>query len=108
MTAEKHIFTEKPVAWNLRQIVEIAKKVADYDKIVQVGYHHFPSPVIIQGYQGELAWEKKVIVSYEEAFYNELRAFYENIQHNKQPKTTVSDALKHTRFISQVIDILTG
>jgi predicted dehydrogenase len=67
---------------------------------------HFPSPVIIQGCQGELAWEKKVIVSYEEAFHNELRAFYDNVQNNKEPKTTVSDALKHIRFVYQVIDAL--
>jgi len=67
---------------------------------------HFPSPVIIQGCQGELTWEKKVIVSYEEAFRNELRAFYENIQSNQEPKTTVSDALKHIQFVYQVIDAL--
>ena len=67
---------------------------------------HFPSPVIIQGCQEELAWEKKVIVSYEEAFRNELRAFYDNVQNNKEPKTTVHDALKHTRFVYQVIAAL--
>jgi predicted dehydrogenase len=67
---------------------------------------HFPSPVIIQGCQEELTWEKKVIVSYEEAFRNELRAFYDNVQNNKEPKTTVHDALKHTRFVYQVLAAL--
>lgn len=77
----------------------LLNEVAEY-------FLHFPSPVIIQGCQGELAWEKKVIVSYEEAFHNELRAFYDNVQNNKEPQTTVSDALKHIRFVYQVIDAL--
>jgi predicted dehydrogenase len=65
---------------------------------------NFPSPVIIQGGEGELAWEKKVVVSYAEAFRNELLAFHDNVVEGKQPATTVADALKHSRFIQEVID----
>lgn len=63
-----------------------------------------PSPVIVQGGEGELAWEKRVVVSYDEAFRNELVAFYENVQHNRQPETTVEEAVVHIRTIQQIID----
>ena len=33
-------------------------------------------------------------------------AFYDNVQNNKEPKTTVHDALKHTRFVYQVLAAL--
>jgi predicted dehydrogenase len=67
-------------------------------------FFNFPSPVTIQGGEGELAWEKKVIVSYEEAFRKELLAFHENIRGNRQPATTVFDAVRHSRFIQEAID----
>jgi len=68
---------------------------------------NFPSPVTVQGCDGELAWEKKVIVSYEEAFRNELLSFHENVTKRRQPATTVFDAVKHARFIQRVVDVLT-
>jgi predicted dehydrogenase len=67
-------------------------------------YRNFPSPVIVQGGEGELAWEKRVTVSYEEAFRNELLTFYDNVRQNKTPLSSVTDALKHSRFIQQLID----
>ncbi len=68
-------------------------------------FRNFPSPVIIQGYEGELAWEKRVIVSYEEAFRSELLAFYDNVQARRQPAlSSLADAVQHSRFIQQLID----
>lgn len=67
-------------------------------------FRNFPSPVMVQGGEGELAWEKRVTVSYEEAFRNEMLAFYDNVRQNKTPVSSVSDALTHTRFIQQLID----
>jgi predicted dehydrogenase len=63
-----------------------------------------PSPVIIQGGEGELAWEKRVIVSYDEAFRNELLAFYDNIVNHKAPETGVEEAVQHMALIQQMID----
>lgn len=63
-----------------------------------------PSPVIVQGGDGELAWEKRVVVAYDEAFRNELLAFYENVRHNRLPATTVPEAVQHMEFIQQLID----
>lgn len=66
---------------------------------------HFPSPVIVQGHDGELAWEKRIIVNYEEAFANELLAFYDNVQAGRKPALcSIDDAVAHARFIQQVID----
>jgi len=67
-------------------------------------FRNFPSPVTVQGGDGELAWEKRVVVSHEEAFRNELIAFYNNIQANTRPVSSVEDAVKHARFIQQMID----
>lgn len=67
-------------------------------------FKNFPSPVIVQGGDGELAWEKRVIVSYDEAFRNELVAFYDNIQANRQPETDVREGIAHSRIIQAMID----
>lgn len=65
---------------------------------------HFPSPIIVQGCEGELTWEKKIIVSYEEAYRRELREFHERVQDRGQPLANADEALRHTRFIQEVID----
>ncbi len=65
---------------------------------------NFPSPVIVQGGRGELFWEKKVIVSYEEAFRNELLAFYQNVRQRRQPETSVFEAVQHAEVIQKIID----
>lgn len=68
-------------------------------------FRNFPSPVILQGGEGELAWEKRVTVSYEEAFRLELSAFYDNVQSGRQPQWgSVADAVEHMRFIQQMTD----
>ena len=67
-------------------------------------FKNFPSPVIIQGGEDELAWEKRVTVSYEEAFRLELMAFYENVREHRKPFTSVDDALRHTAFAQQLIE----
>ncbi len=69
-------------------------------------FRNFPSPVIIQGGEGELSWEKHVTVSYDEAFRNELLAFHTNVVNNRQPATGVADALRHAHFIQSLVDVL--
>ena len=71
-------------------------------------FRNFPSPVIVQGGDGELAWEKRVIVSYEEAFRLELTAFYENVRAGRRPQWgAVDDAVQHMAFIQQIVDAAT-
>ncbi|MCA0455592.1 MAG: Gfo/Idh/MocA family oxidoreductase [Chloroflexi bacterium] len=66
---------------------------------------NFPSPVIVQGHEGETAWEKRIVVNYEEAFANELLTFYDNVQAGRKPALcSIDDAVAHTEFIQQVID----
>lgn len=68
-------------------------------------FRNFPSPIIVQGCEGELAWEKRVIVNYDEAFKRELLAFYEHVRSGQQPAlSSVNDAVKHMAFIQQMID----
>jgi predicted dehydrogenase len=69
-------------------------------------YRNFPTPVTIQGGERELSWEKSITVSYEEAFRNELLAFYDNVRGNKKPFTSAEDAVKHSRFIQRLIEAI--
>lgn len=62
-------------------------------------FRNFPSPVIVQGGEGELAWEKRVVVSLDEAFRNELLNFYSNVRQGNTPPTTVEEAVKHLSLI---------
>jgi predicted dehydrogenase len=68
-------------------------------------YRNFPTPVVVQAGEGEMAWERHITVSYDEAFRNELLAFADNVQTSRQPRTSVSDAAKHIQFIQQMIDV---
>src|SRR5258708_1956838 len=63
-----------------------------------------PSPVIVQGGDGELAWEKRIVVSYDEAFRNEILGFCDNVRQHKTPATTIADSVQHAQFIQQLID----
>ena len=67
---------------------------------------HFPSPVTIQGGEGELAWEKRIVVSYDEAFRCELRAFHENVTNRHAPLTGVAEALEHMSFVQEIINVI--
>jgi hypothetical protein len=69
-------------------------------------FRNFPSPVTIQGGDGELSWTKQVTVSHEEAFENELLAFYENIIQRTKPLSALDDAVKHARFTQQIVDAI--
>ena len=69
-------------------------------------FKNFPSPVVIQGGDGELSWEKRVTVSHGEAFENELLAFYDNIRENKTPFSSIDDAVKHARFTKKMVDAI--
>jgi predicted dehydrogenase len=66
-------------------------------------YRNFPSPVVVQGGDGELSWEKRVTVSFREAFHNELLAFADSIHNGTPPVSSVESAVKHTRFIEAII-----
>lgn len=67
-----------------------------------------PSPVIVQGHEGETAWEKRIVVNYEEAFARELLAFYDNVQAGQKPALcSIDDAVAHAEFIQQMIDAVT-
>jgi predicted dehydrogenase len=66
-------------------------------------YRNFPTPVVLQGGEGELSWEKRVTVSFREAFHNELLAFADSIQTGKTPISTADDAVKHADFIEQIV-----
>ncbi len=66
-------------------------------------YRNVPSPVTLQGGDGELSWEKRVIVSYREAFHNELLAFADSIVNGTPTRASIADAVKHSRFIEDIV-----
>lgn len=66
-------------------------------------YRNLPTPVVLQGGAGELSWEKRVTVSYREAFHNELLAFARAIRTGQRAPGTVDDALRHAQFIEDIL-----
>lgn len=54
---------------------------------------HFPTPVVFEGIEPDGgAFEKRVLVSYDEAFRRELEAFHENVVNRRRPLTDAADA----------------
>jgi hypothetical protein len=66
-------------------------------------YLSMPSPVILEGCDGEMTWEKKIIVSHDEAYRQELRDFQARVLDRRQPLANVEAAREHARFIHDVI-----
>jgi predicted dehydrogenase len=67
---------------------------------------HFPTPIVFQGMEDGTAYEKRVLVSYDEAFRRELIAFYENIVNNLQPLTGAADAREDIRWLQRIFAAL--
>lgn len=44
LEANKHVFCEKPLGWNTREVEEVAVHAAKRDRIVQLGYHKLYDP----------------------------------------------------------------
>lgn len=66
-------------------------------------YRNLPTPVVVQGGDGELAWEKRVTVSYREAFHNELLAFARAVRTGERAPGSVDDAVRHAQFIEDIL-----
>lgn len=67
---------------------------------------HFPSPVVFQGMENGAAFEKRVTVSYDEAFRCELAAFYDAIVTDTQPLTDGADARQDIQLLQQILAAL--
>jgi len=63
-----------------------------------------PSPVVVRGADGESAWERRTVVSHEEAYRCELRDFHRCVTERRQPLAGVKDALGHARFIQSIVE----
>jgi predicted dehydrogenase len=64
---------------------------------------HHPTPVIEQGGAGELMWEKRVIVNYEEEFRAELKHFAQVVSAGSEPHTGIDDAEADLALARQMI-----
>jgi predicted dehydrogenase len=67
---------------------------------------HFPTPVVFQGMEGEASYEKRVTVSYDEAFRRELEAFHDAIINDRQPLTGAADARRDIKLLQQILAAL--
>jgi predicted dehydrogenase len=65
---------------------------------------NFPSPLTVTRSDGDRTWETRTVVSYEEAYRRELRDFHRCVVERRQPLAGVEDAVRHARFIQEVID----
>ncbi len=67
---------------------------------------NFPTPVVVESMKDGAAVEEKVIVSYEEAFEQELLAFYECVVSNRSPLTDLADARRDIILLQQILAAL--
>ncbi len=67
---------------------------------------NFPTPVIVQHMQSGAAVEERVIVSYEEAFEQELLAFHDCVVTGAPPLTGAADARADMRVLQQIVAAL--
>lgn len=63
-----------------------------------------PTPVVVQGGDNELAWEKKVTVTWREAFLLEILEFYDNVMNHKTPLTSAEDTREDVKLVKAIMD----
>jgi predicted dehydrogenase len=67
---------------------------------------NFPTPVIFQKMKNGAATEEKVVVSYDEAFELELKAFYDYVLNDAKPLTDAADARCDIRILQEILAAL--
>jgi predicted dehydrogenase len=67
---------------------------------------HFPTPIVFQGMEDGAAFEKRVQAAYDEAFREELRAFYECVVQDRPPVTDVVDGRADVAILQQIVAAL--
>lgn len=67
---------------------------------------HFPTPIVVQGMENGAAFEKRVQVSYDEAFKEELIAFHHCIVGDRPPLTDAADARADIALLQQIFAAL--
>jgi predicted dehydrogenase len=63
---------------------------------------HFPTPIVVQGMEDGAAYTKQVIVSYEEAFQQELISFYDCVINGTPPPTDGESARTDIVFLQKI------
>jgi predicted dehydrogenase len=64
---------------------------------------HFPTPVVFEGMEDGADIEKRVVVSYDEAFRRELIAFHDWIANGTAPLTDAADARADILLLQQIL-----
>lgn len=60
---------------------------------------HFPTGLRMEGMDGAAAWEKEIVVSYDEAFREELLHFHHCVVSGELPHTGLEDARRDTQLM---------
>jgi predicted dehydrogenase len=63
---------------------------------------HFPTPIVVEGMEGDAAYEQRVTASYDEAFHQEVVAFHDCVVNDKQPLTGARDARLDTVLLQKI------
>lgn len=63
---------------------------------------HFPTPIVVEGMEDGAQFTKEVIVSYEEAFQQELMAFYDCVVNGAHPPTDGESARTDIVFLQKI------
>ncbi|HEX6969464.1 MAG TPA: Gfo/Idh/MocA family oxidoreductase [Micromonosporaceae bacterium] len=64
---------------------------------------HWPTPVVVQRMEGSALVDRRVQVSYDEAFREELRAFHDCVVNRRAPVTDVADARADIALLQRIL-----
>lgn len=62
-----------------------------------------PTPVVVQGMEDGVCYRKEILVSYEEAFKQELRHFHDCITNDRQPETSAEESREHLLLFQDIV-----
>lgn len=63
---------------------------------------HFPTPIVFQGMDQGVAYEKRILASYDEAFREEILVFHNCVVNNLEPLTTIADARNDVKWLQRI------
>src|SRR5262249_20684237 len=65
-------------------------------------FRNEPTPMIVSGMDGEMAWERRVVASHREAFKEGLRHFPDCVRQGRKPITSAEDGRSDIRWLHRM------
>jgi hypothetical protein len=90
LEANKHVFVEKPLAWNLRECQEIAELASKTERVFQIGYHKLYDPAF--------RYAKQELSNFEDLAFVECTVLHAADEFNRAPYHVLLGKEKISQF----------